>query len=254
MNRTYLELIWLRGIGALKADAQQSYLGMIWWVLEPLLLSALFYLAFASGLRGSGGAEFAFFLLSGMLPFKWTAACLTGSSNSLIANKGLFGQMYLPKWIFPATVNLSMALRFAIVLLLLFALMSYGGYGPEWSWLSIINVVFCHLIFNLGISYLSAAIVPLIPDLTHVVPLVVMALMFTSGIFFDIADRPPAIQEILRLNPFVEILDGYRAVLMEGQVVSLFTPTYAWGFGLGCLLAGSLLLKKFDRYYPRALP
>lgn len=254
MNRSYLELIWLRGTGALKADAQQSYLGMIWWILEPLLLSALFYLAFSTGLRGTEGGNFAFFLLCGMLPFKWTAACLTGSSNALIANKGLFGQMYLPKWIFPATVNLSMALRFMIVVALLVGIMIYGGYGPQWSWLSLVYVVLCQLVFNLGIGYLAAALVPLIPDLIHVVPLLVMALMFTSGIFFDIADRPPEIQEILHLNPFVEILDSYRAVLMHGEVLSPFDTLYAWSFGIGCLLLGYFLLKKLDRYYPRALP
>ena len=254
MQRKYFDLVWLRGIGALKADAQNSYLGMLWWVLEPLLLTGLFYLAFSSGIKGgSRGTEFVFFLLSGMLPFKWTASCLTASANSLIGNAGIMGQVYLPKWIFPTVINLSMAIRFALILPIIMLAMAYGGYEPGIHWTTLGYVVLCQLLFNLGISYLFAASVPLLPDLSHIVPLVVTALMFTSGIFFDINDRPADIQEILRLNPFVEILDNYRAVFIRGETISPLNMVYAWSVALGSFAAGLGLLTLFNRYYPRAL-
>jgi lipopolysaccharide transport system permease protein len=254
MKRKYLDLVWLRGIGALKADAQDSYLGMLWWILEPLLLTALFYLAFSTGMKGSGsGDNFIFFLLCGMLPFKWTASTLTSSSQTLLNNLGIMGQVFLPKWIFPAATNLSMAIRFAFILPVMMLFMIYGGYEPNINWLTIGYVLLCQLIFNIGISFLVSATVPLVPDLTHIVPLVVTALLFTSGIFFDINERPEDIQAILRLNPFVEILDGYRAVLIHGEAISPSDMLYAWYVSISTFAIGLGLLTAFNRYYPRAL-
>ncbi|SDZ78840.1 ABC transporter permease [Microbulbifer marinus] len=254
--RKYLDLIWLRGIGALKADTKQSYLGMLWWILEPLLMAALFYLAFASGVRGGGqsGSSFVYFLLTGLFPFKWTASALTASSNSLINSKGILGQTYLPKWIFPSVANLTALIRFAFVFPLMLLLVIMGGYEPTSDWLSIVNVILCQILFNLSISFFLAATVPLIPDLTHVVPLIVMAMMFTSGIFFDISERPEEIQAILRLNPFVTILEGYRDVLLHGRTANLSALVYPFIASISAFAAGIALLIRFDRYYPRALP
>jgi len=253
MQHKYFELIWLRSTGELKADVKNSHLGLLWWILEPLLLTGLIYLAFSSGIRGSRGAEFMFLILSGILPFKWTASCITGSANSLFAYKGIMGQVYLPKWIFPTITNLTMAIRFTIVLPLLLIIMSNSGIPPSVGWLTLGYVVLCQLVFNIGVSYLVASWVPLIPDLTFVIPLLIMALMFTSGIFFDINDRSEEIQEILRLNPFVEIIDNYRAVLLRGETITLLDSSYAWSAGLGSMLTGFFTFKVFDRYYPRVL-
>jgi len=254
--RKYLDLIWLRGLGALKADTKQSYLGMLWWLLEPLLMAALFYLAFASGVRGGGESDshFVYFLLTGLFPFKWTAAAITASSNSLINNKGILGQTYLPKWIFPSVANMTALIRFSFVFPLMLLLVIIGGYEPTIDWLSVINIILCQVLFNLSISFFLAATVPLIPDLTHLVPLIVMAMMFTSGIFFDISERPENIQAILRLNPFVTILEGYRDVLLHGRTVDISALVYPVFASLAAFATGLTLLIRFDRYYPRALP
>ncbi|MCK7597348.1 ABC transporter permease [Microbulbifer sp. CAU 1566] len=251
-----MDLIWLRGIGALKADTKQSYLGMLWWLLEPLLMAALFYLAFSSGVRGDGQANshFIYFLLTGLFPFKWAASAITGSSNSLISNKGILGQTYLPKWIFPAVANMTALIRFSIVFPVMLILVIWGGYGPSMDWLSVTNIILCQILFNLSVSFFLAATVPLIPDLTHLVPLIVMAMMFTSGIFFDINERPENIQTILRLNPFVSILEGYRDVLLHGKTANYSMLIYPILASLAALAMGLALFFRFDRYYPRALP
>lgn len=253
MKREYLELIWLRGVGALKADAKSSYLGTVWWVLEPLLYAAIFYLAFASGLRGREGTEFALFLICGLLPFKWTQSALGNSATVITNNQGIIGQTYLPKWIFPATTNLSMAIRFTFVMPILLGFVLFAGIEPSVDWYTLAFVIACHLLFNIGMSYLFASTVPLLPDLNQLVPIVILGIMFTSGIFFDINERPEDIQAILRLNPFVQIIDGYRAVLLRGEAVYPASMLYAWLFGLGTLAAGYLTMKSCDRYYPRVL-
>ncbi|WNZ54760.1 ABC transporter permease [Microbulbifer sp. MKSA007] len=254
MLKNYLSIIWIRGTGALKADSENSYLGSLWWVLEPILLTALFYLAFSTGLKGGGkGTDFIYFLLCALIPFKWTSSSITGSGTSISSNKGILSQFYLPKWIFPTTVNLSMLLRFSIVFPLLCLFFVLSGFNLSINWIFLLPIIVCQVFINLGLSFITAAIVPLVPDTKHIISLGVTTILFTSGIFFDINSRPEAIQEILHLNPFVSIFDSYRAILIRGESLNSTELLYPYCFAAASFLLGLGILQKFDRHYPRTL-
>ncbi|AOS97769.1 Teichoic acid translocation permease protein TagG [Microbulbifer aggregans] len=254
MLRNYLSIIWVRGLGALKADAEDSYLGTLWWILEPILLTLVFYLAFSSGLRGGDkGASFVFFLMCGLFPFKWTASIINNSANAISDNKGILGQFYLPKWIFPTAVSLTLTLRFMIVLPLLIATILIGGYLPTTLWIDLFPIVATQLILNLGLSYFTSSLVPIIPDLSNVIPISITCLLFTGGIFFDISERPAIVQEILYLNPLTGIIECYRDTLLSSDTVNTGRLIYPLTLGISLASAGLFLLKRLDRFYPRVL-
>ncbi|WP_444958050.1 ABC transporter permease [Microbulbifer sp. ZKSA002] len=254
MLKNHFNIVWLRGVNALKADMENTYLGTVWWVMEPLLLTGLLYFAFASGFRGNqAGPEFLAFLLCGMLPFKWFASSISNSAESIVNNKGILGQFYLPKWIFACSINLSMLLRFVCVLPILFGALWLSGFAPSVAWLGLIPVIFSQLVINLGLSLLAAATIPLVPDLRHLVPLSVTGVLFTSGIFFDISSRPPEVQELLFLNPFAEIFASYRKVLLENQMPATWDLAYPLIVGTVSLISALVLMKALDRTYPRVL-
>ncbi|WP_445363945.1 ABC transporter permease [Microbulbifer sp. ANSA003] len=233
---------------------ENTYLGTIWWVMEPLLLTGLLYFAFSSGFRGGEtGTGFLVFLLCGMLPFKWFASSISGSAESILNNKGILGQFYLPKWIFPCSINLSMLLRFLCVLPILGGVLWLSGLPPTIAWVGLIPIIFCQLVINLGVSMLAAATIPLIPDLKHLVPLGITGVLFTSGIFFDINSRPLDVQELLMLNPFAEVLNNYRMILLEGEIPSFGDLMYPFLFGSLSLLLALTLIKALDKTYPRVL-
>ncbi|WP_444931465.1 ABC transporter permease [Microbulbifer sp. SSSA002] len=254
MLKNYLSIIWIRGIGALKADSENSYLGSLWWVLEPILLAALFFVAFSTGLKGGGkGADFLYFLLCALIPFKWTSSAITGSGTSISSNKGILNQFYLPKWIFPTIVNLSILLRFSIVFPLLCLFFILSGFNPSLNWVFLLPIVACQLFITLGLSFMAAAIVPLVPDTKHIIGLGMTTILFTSGIFFDINSRPEAIQEILHFNPFVSIFDSYRAIIIRGENLDSADLIYPYCFAAVFFLLGFGILQKFDKHYPRRL-
>lgn len=239
-------------MGALKADAETSYLGTLWWVLEPLLLSLLFYIAFSGGLKENNtGSDFFYFLICALMPFKWTSSVINTSSSSITTNMGILGQFYLPKWIFPTATSLSLLVRFLCVMPIVILLIILGEHPPSISWLYLIPIILCQFIVNIGLGYILAALTPIIPDLRHLIPLGITAIMFTSGIFFDINQRPEHTQAILSINPFIEIFNGYRSVLLQGDRIALSNLVYPSLFGIVTVLIGLTLLIKLDRYYPR---
>ncbi len=249
-NPQYLQLALYRGIADLKSEASRNYLGIAWWFLEPILYTIVFYFVFAVGFR-AGGEDRVAFLLCGLTVWKWLDSSVRNASMSIFVSSGLIGQVYFPKYILPVSVVLSNAFKFLIILTILCIYLFWQGYPPSAEWLWLPFLLLATLLLILAMSLLSAALVPLLPDLKFVINYGMTMLFFMSGIFFDIHAMAPELQEILVFNPIVSIVDGFRAVLVLGQAPNLAALTII-GL-LAALVAGFALrmLAAYDRVYPK---
>lgn len=250
--KQYGRLIWYRAVAQLKADTSRAYLGFLWWILEPILYMAAFYLLFETGLR-AGGDNFVLFLLVGLVPWKWFSSTVMSGSNSLLANKGLIQQIYVPKYVFPLigiTINF---LRFLIILALLLVFLLVYGVEVHLQWLALPVVVLVQALFILGATCLCAALVPLVPDIRYLIDNGMLFLLFLSGIFFSVRDFPDPVRQILLYNPVALLIENFRLVLLDGA-----WP--AWGdllrvviISVLLIVAGFYLLGKYDRRYSKVI-
>ncbi|MDP5054424.1 MAG: ABC transporter, partial [Congregibacter sp.] len=85
---------------SLKADASRYFFGYFWWILEPLLYVAVFYVVF-DVLLGSRQPDFLVFLMCGKLTFVWFSKSVVHASRTIVSSKGLIGNIDLPKALFP---------------------------------------------------------------------------------------------------------------------------------------------------------
>jgi lipopolysaccharide transport system permease protein len=248
----YLELIWYKGMADLHAEAARAYVGFIWWVLEPLLYMAAFYVAFGMGLRGPGGGTVALSLLCGLVPWKWFASSVQNGSNIIQANAGLIMQVYLPKYVLPGMVMVTNGIKFLIILGLLLVAVALT-HGPAPAWVALPVVVVVEMLLALALSSLAAAIVPLLPDLDLVISNGLIVMMFLSGIFKDVSSLPPHLAALLSLNPMVHVIRAFRAVLLEKQWPDWSALAGVTLFSLVVYGLTLLLLKRYDRVYPKLL-
>jgi lipopolysaccharide transport system permease protein len=250
-RHSYLELIWYKGMADLHAEAARAYIGFIWWVLEPLLYMAAFYVAFGLGLRG-GGVHTLLFLLCGLVPWKWFSSTIQSGSNSIQVNGGLIQQVYLPKYVLPWMVLVTNGMKFLIILGLLLLLVVVV-HGVALSWLALPVVVLVELMLVAALASLAAAVVPLVPDLTLVIDNGILVMMFVSGVFNDVSHLPPTLAHLLAFNPMVQVIAGFRAVLLDQT-----WPAWdglAWVALFSALVYGLALrlLQRFDRVYPKVM-
>jgi lipopolysaccharide transport system permease protein len=251
-RRSYLELIWYKGMADLHAEAARAYVGFIWWILEPLLYMVAFYVAFGMGLHGNGGGAVAFSLLCGLVPWKWFASSVQNGSNIIQANSGLIMQVYLPKYVLPGMVMITNGIKFLIILSLL--MLGVGiSHGISAAWLAIPVLVLVEMLLALALSSLVAAIVPLLPDLDLVISNGLIMMMFMSGIFKDVSSLPPRLAGILELNPMVHIIRAFRTVLLQRQWPDWTALGGVAAFALLVYGLALMLLKRYDRIYPKLL-
>lgn len=235
----------------LKAEAKNTYLSYLWWLLEPALFVGTFYLVFAVFMN-RGGPDFVAFLCCGHIPFQWFSKTVSNSCGAISDGKGLMNQISIPKVFFPAVVIFQDLFKSIIVFVLLMGLVLVMGFEPQLSWLSIPVLMICQLIFISSIALYVAMVVPFIPDMRFIVSTCIMMMMFGSGIFYNYKDVIlEKHRDAFLLNPMANLIRSYREVLLEGlwpDWGSLFSMT------LVCLclfLVALLILRKIDSIFPR---
>ena len=212
----------------LKGEARQYFLGYLWWILEPLLYVAVFYVVFEKLLQNRQ-PDFLYFLIVGKLSFIWFSKSVNQASNSLVMNKGLIAQVYLRKELLPMAVIHQGFYRQVVIFAFLLILLLVGGYAPGSVWLWLIPIALTQALLVAGCGMLAALLVCLQRDFRFVVQMGTLFLLFMSGVFWDInaiADET-ARQWLLRLNPVAALIDAYRQVLMLGAQPNLSILSWA---------------------------
>lgn len=248
----FKDLVIQKTWSGLKAEASRGYLGVLWWVLEPIMYMAIFYIVFVH-LFKRGDGNYIAFLLTGLTVWKWFNATVSSGANSLIANASLMNQVYLPKIIFPLTVVAINTFKFLIIfsLLVVFLVLTSATPSPVWLFLPI--VIATQLFLIIAVTSFFASIMPFFPDLKLIIDNVMMMFFFLSGIFFDIGTIPGFKQKILLLNPMADMIFMYRHLLLKGLPPSWHQLLYVICFSSVLFLSAHWILGRFDRVYPKII-
>ena len=124
LNARYRDLILYKTLADLRAEAARTYIGFLWWVLDPLIFMAIFYVVFGLLLRRST-PDFVPFLLIGLVSWRWFQNTITHSATSILGGRSLMQQVYVPKIIFPLVIILTDLVKFGLVLMLLLIYLSH---------------------------------------------------------------------------------------------------------------------------------
>ena len=234
LYRAYLNLI---------SEASKYYLGWLWWFLEPIAMTAVFFFVFTY-LRPSNTENFRYFLIIGVTTWIWFANGVANSTDSLIVGRSMIMQIRLPKLLFPFIAVVSASLKQAFVFVTVMVVCgSIFGLSSAWFYLPIL--VLTQLVLILACASSVAFVCCWVRDLRFIVRSGLTLMMFCSGLFFSIDAMPPAYQEVFRLNPMATLIEQYRLVLMSGGV-----PDTAWCFKVGVAsLVWLFLLKKAYEHF-----
>ncbi len=216
MRQRYFELLLFSTYAELRAERSRSYLGLVWWVLEPAMMMAVFYLVFAIVLKSSA-PDYVPFLLVGLTIWQWFKSCVSHGGHAIWTNLALIRQVKLPTLIFPSVQILADSVKFLYILTLLLIILWVTGYPPNAAYLALLPVLLVEFVFAVGVSYLVAAIVPLVPDFRFVIEQFLQIVMFLSGVVFALESVPEPWRALFKLNPIAVLVDAARGILMYAR-------------------------------------
>lgn len=243
----FLELLWFSAYAELKAESARSYLGFLWWMLEPAMFMAVFYVVFGL-ILSNGGPDYIPFLLIGLSFWQWFKSCISHGGHAIWLNIPLMRQVRLPVLLFPLTAVLSDTVKFVFIFAVLLLILWAAGYGPWWGYLALPLVFGVELLLAVAGALIAAAIVPFVPDVRFVIENALMAMMFVSGVVFSLDSMPEPYRTWMAFNPMVGILETARDILMRGQWPDWQLLLQA---GIGSLVVLAFAIALITRLAPR---
>lgn len=202
-------------------------LGLLWSLFNPVLMLTVYTFVFSVVFKARWGdgsdskTEFALLLFAGLIPFNLFSDCINRSPTLIASNVNYVKKVVFPIEILPVvTVGASL---FHGVISLIVWLVFYGLFFglPHWSVLLLPFVVLPLILLTLGCCWFLAALGVYLRDVTQIVGVVSLVLMFLSPIFFPASALPAQYQLLLSLNPLTLVIEQMRAVLFWGQVPDL---------------------------------
>jgi teichoic acid transport system permease protein len=253
----YLADLWARRdfavampLEELRVSHQDTLLGNIWHLGNPLLYAGVYYFVFGVLLGVDRGVpNFPLWLMVGVFSFHLTTRTVNRGAKAVSGNRGLMRAIRFPRALLPISVVISQLLTFGFQLAVLFAVALGTGEGISRRWLALPFVLLVHTAFNLGLAFIAARMNDSFRDVQEILPFIFRLLAFVSGVMFPIdirlgrADIPPQLELLLNLNPLVPLLNMYRWVF-QGLPVGLGSTVYA--------IAVSGLVLVFGFWYFRA--
>jgi len=214
----YRELVYFFVWRDVKIRYKQTAVGILWAVLQPLLMMLAFWLFFGrlAGLSGKVDVPYPLFAFAGLLPWQLFARTLTESSTSLVRDQRMITKIYFPRIIVPLSSCLAAVLDFLIGFVLLLGLMLVYGVTPGWPLLCFPLSLFVMLMTALGIGFWLAALNTEYRDVMYAVPFLTQFWMFVTPVVYPSTMIPEKYRWLLALNPMTGVLDGIRWSLLGG--------------------------------------
>ena len=241
-------ILFYRTIASLRADARSMYLGYIWWLLEPMLNTAIYYFIFGY-LLGNKTNDFIAYLLIGTVAYQWFQGAISSTMGSILNRAHLYRQIPLPKYIFGLVDVLSNTWKFlCVALILLISLISTKQLNLSWLILLLPFAVFLQLAVIVGFSIILAIGSAYIRDLNNFTSVIFRALMFLSGIFWDVSKVPEDLKVIFYMNPAASLIQIYRDLLIYDSFPSLSMVSYLLILALITIQVGIVWHRRIDAH------
>ena len=250
MVSKFFNLTLYRTIAELRSEGTRTYAGYLWWILDPLLSLAVYYVAFKYIFHRET-ENFAIFLFSGIVIYHFFAGTVTRSAGSILDGRGLMQLVYVHKSLFPLSVVMVNLVKFLITLLLVVGIIWLSGIRPTWAYLAIPVLIALQILITAGVSMVCAAITPFFPDFQLILGTIMHLLIFLSGVFYDVSTLSPRIKALISLNPLAVMIEQYRVILLHGRWLSLKPLLPVLAESIIFLAIGWLLIHKFNRYFPK---
>jgi ABC-2 type transport system permease protein len=223
-----------------------SALGYAWSVIKPLSLFTVLYLIFGRVFKLGAVSEFySVSLLIGIVLFTFFADATTQGMVSLVHRESLLRRMRFPRLMIPTAATLTAGMTFAVNLIVVAGFVAWKQIVPRLDWLLVGPLLLEFYLFILGTALVLSTLFISLRDMGQVWELASQLLFYASPVIYPITLLPLWAQKVEFLNPFTQVMQDIRALVMYEDVPAN-TVTAADVFGdFGRLLPIGIALATF---------
>jgi lipopolysaccharide transport system permease protein len=230
----------------LKLKYRGSVLGFVWSLANPLLMIAVYTVAFTYilGIRTPG---FVFYLMLGVLAWTFFANATAMSTGSIVDNGGLARSVWFPRAILPiASVLFNFAQYLLTVAVFLPVLMVLYQVPPAAPMLAYPAFLVLQLLFTIGLALLLAVGTAFFRDVRHLVEVALAVLFWATPVVYETTQLPARLRSLILLSPLSPYVTAYHDVFYYRRWPSLETWGLAIVYAAVALIAGLWLMTRHE--------
>lgn len=207
----------------LKVRYKNSFFGVIWSLLHPLLMMIVYTILFTILIPNEGVQKYPIFILVALIPWQFHTGTLNSSAQSITGNAAIIKKVYFPRILLPVATILSNLVNLLLASLILLILLFAFGVGLTIHALWVPLILLTQMVFLLGLSLIVSALQTFYRDTAMILEVGLLAWFFLTPVFYSF-ERFSTYSEVFGvgfnparimrwINPMASIIDGYRTVL-----------------------------------------
>ncbi len=234
---------------------KQTVLGPFWFFIQPILTTLTFTFIFGNFAKiSTDGIPALIFYLCGLTFWNYFANCLTATSNTFVANSGIFGKVYFPRLISPLSVIISNLIKFAIQFFLFLVVFAFyfwkGEIQPNWTLFLFPIYIVMMAGLGLGFGILISSLTTKYRDFTFLIGFGVQLLMYASPIIYPFSMLSEKLRLILNIvNPMSSIIEAVKYGFLGKGVFSVQNLTISFIYMIVLLFIGIVAFNKVEKSF-----
>jgi ABC-type polysaccharide/polyol phosphate export permease len=249
----YRELVRNIVLRDLRLKYRGSVLGFLWSLVNPLVVVAIYTLAFSVILRVRT-SHYVLYLVTGLLPWGYFAGSASAATGAIIDSGSLVKSVYFPRAILPVSVvlfNLSQfGMTFAVVLP---AVLLVYGIAPSPPMLAFVLVLLLQTVFTIGVALLLATATAFFRDVRHLLEIALQVMFWLIPIIYEYDLIPPPLRPISFAVPMTPYIMGYRQSLFYEQWPDPAVWALSTAYAALAFFGGLLVFRKYEDRFTELL-
>lgn len=245
--RRNLHSLWVLSARDLRVRYATSWLGYMWSVLDPLVMSLIYWFVFTQIFHRSVGSDpYIVFLIAALLPWVWFNASVSDFTRAFQRDAKLVRSTAIPRVIWVGRIVLSKGIEFLLSLPVLALFVVFGGGHVTWGLFWFPVAVLLQTVLLTGLGLILAPLCALFDDLERTTKLVLRALFYATPIIYSISDLPSSFSWLAVANPLAGLFSMYRsAFFLEQWDTAAVLATVVWSIGLFAI--GMFVFRRLER-------
>ena len=248
----YRELLKTSVKKEVRSKYKNSFLGVLWSFLNPLLQIIVYAIIFSLILKNKQD-NYAIFLCAGLIPWTYFSISINKSAFTIIENGNIIKKVYFPREIIPISVVTAETINFLISTLIILGFVIFGGIGISKYILYYPLVLIAQYLVILAISFIISSICVYFRDLQHFIGIILQLLFYATPILYSQDSIPPEYQWILKYNPMTYIVNAYRNIFYYKTAIDLKSIILLIIIAIGGCVCGYWIFSKLQKGFAEQL-
>ena len=248
----YRELLKTNIKKEVRGKYKNSFLGVLWSFLNPLLQIVVYAIVFQLILKNPQ-ENYAIFICCGLIPWTYFSSAISRSAFTMVENGNILKKVYFPREILPISIVTSETVNFLISTVIILGFVIFGGLGISKYIIFYPLVLLAQYLLLIAISFIVSSISVYIRDLQHLIGVALQLLFYAAPIVYSPEVIPQEYQWILTLNPMAYIINGYRDIFYYQTMPDITSIIGLIAISIVLCVIGYMIFNKLQKGFAEEL-